>query len=151
MMYMSYANSNFGVIFVIDDDQKVIGMSTDGDIRRYLIKGGNLSDNILSSANKRFIWEAENSSRENLIKKLDRKIKVLPILDKNRMLITIVTPDNLPLVEENAVYSRSRAPVRISFGGGGSDLTHYFSQDKGAVFNTAMLAYVTLKLLSRYL
>jgi len=133
--------NHFGVIFIIDNDEKVIGISTDGDIRRYLINGGCLSDNILSSANQSFIWETDNSSRENLIKKLVRIIKCLPILDNNRKLISIVTRDNLPLVEENAVYARSRAPVRVSFGGGGSDLTHYFSQGKGAVINTAITIY----------
>jgi D-glycero-alpha-D-manno-heptose-7-phosphate kinase len=54
----------------------------------------------------------------------------------------LVTRDNIPLPPENGVYARSRAPVRISFGGGGSDLTHYFSShDSGAVINTTISLY----------
>jgi D-glycero-alpha-D-manno-heptose-7-phosphate kinase len=47
------------------------------------------------------------------------------------------------------VYARARAPVRISFGGGGSDVTHYFSvKDSGAVINTTISLYshATLRL-----
>jgi D-glycero-alpha-D-manno-heptose-7-phosphate kinase len=46
------------------------------------------------------------------------------------------------------VYARARAPVRISFGGGGSDLTHYFADDAGAVINTTVSLYshATLRL-----
>jgi D-glycero-alpha-D-manno-heptose-7-phosphate kinase len=45
-------------------------------------------------------------------------------------------------MSEGAVYARARAPVRISFGGGGSDLTHYFSgNDGGAVINTTISLY----------
>ena len=35
----------------------------------------------------------------------------------------------------------SRAPVRISFGGGGSDLTHFFAENGGAVINTTISLY----------
>ena len=48
----------------------------------------------------------------------------------------------MPVQAEGAVYARARAPVRISFGGGGSDLTHYFSNnDGGAVINTTISLY----------
>jgi D-glycero-alpha-D-manno-heptose-7-phosphate kinase len=50
--------------------------------------------------------------------------------------------DHLPVQSEGAVYARARAPVRISFGGGGSDLTHYFSSNEGgAVINTTISLY----------
>ena len=39
------------------------------------------------------------------------------------------------------MYARARAPVRISFGGGGSDLTHYFAGEVGAVINTTISLY----------
>ena len=38
------------------------------------------------------------------------------------------------------IYIRSRAIARISFGGGGSDVTHFF-ESSGAVINTAVSIY----------
>jgi D-glycero-alpha-D-manno-heptose-7-phosphate kinase len=46
------------------------------------------------------------------------------------------------------VFARARSPVRISFSGGGTDLTHYFvDNDGGAVINAtiAMYAHATLR------
>ena len=43
--------------------------------------------------------------------------------------------------EEKDTYIRARAPVRVSFGGGGSDLTHFFESSTGAVINTAVSIY----------
>ena len=45
------------------------------------------------------------------------------------------------------IFARSRAPVRISFAGGGSDLTHYFISKGGAVINATISLYchVTLR------
>ena len=47
----------------------------------------------------------------------------------------------MPLREEEPIYVRARAPVRVSFGGGGSDLTHYFSDNLGAVINATISLY----------
>ena len=46
------------------------------------------------------------------------------------------------------IYIRARAPVRMSFGGGGSDLTHYFLESNGAVINATISLYshCTLKI-----
>ena len=133
--------NHFGIILITDNDETVIGIATDGDIRRSLIDGGDLKNQILSCANLDFVWESIGVSRENIIKKLDKKIKVLPLLDNNKKLVSIITKDNLPLLQEQSVYARSRSPVRISFGGGGSDLTNYFSNVTGAAINYAITIY----------
>ena len=60
----------------------------------------------------------------------------------------MVSRNHLPVQAEEAVFARARSPVRISFGGGGSDLTHYFSGKDGAVINTTISLYshATLRL-----
>ena len=89
----------------------------------------------------RFLLGRNVSVWESLIKKLDEKLKIIPILGKDKKLIDIVTNDSMPILDEEAVYIRSKSPVRISFGGGGSDLTHYFSGDIGAVINSTISFY----------
>ena len=134
-------NNSFGIIFSQTKSGEVYGVATDGDIRRSLIAGLGLDDKLDKCINKEFHWEDNNVSREALIKKLDHKIKVIPILDSKMHLIDVITKENLPEIEEMPVYARSKSPVRISFGGGGSDLTHYFSNGVGAVINATVSFY----------
>ncbi len=130
-----------GVIFTVDKSDSVLGIATDGDIRRKLLDGINLESSISLCVNVDFYWAEMSVSRESLIKKLDEKLKIIPILGKDKKLIDIVTNDSMPILDEEAVYIRSKSPVRISFGGGGSDLTHYFSGDIGAVINSTISFY----------
>jgi D-glycero-alpha-D-manno-heptose-7-phosphate kinase len=139
---LSQIESNqHGIVLTMDDSGAVTGLATDGDIRRRLLDGGTLDDRIGACANRAFIWETRETSREALMKKLDHRIRFIPILDKERRLVGVVSRDHLPVQVEEAVYARARSPVRISFGGGGSDLTHYFSEIGGAVINTTVSLY----------
>lgn len=134
--------NHHGMIFVADENGAVTGLATDGDIRRCLLEGGSLDDVIDRCANADFVWEKPATPRELLLKKLDHRIRVIPLLDASRCLVGIVSRDHLPVQAEGVVYARARAPVRISFGGGGSDLTHYFSGGEGgAVINTTISLY----------
>ena len=130
-----------GFILTIDETNKVVGLATDGDIRRALLDGVSLKDYISKCANSEFVRAHNSTPRENIIKQLDNKIQFIPLLDDNGCLVSIATRDNLPVRKEESVYIRSRAPVRVSFGGGGSDLTHYFSDASGAVVNAAISIY----------
>ena len=133
--------NNYGFVFSKNADGGITGLATDGDIRRGLINGVALDDNILDCINPNFLWASVDSPREKLIKQLDSHIKFIPILDNARRLRYIVSNDYLPLTVEQDIYIRARAPVRMSFGGGGSDLTHYFKATSGAVINAAISIY----------
>lgn len=133
--------NNFGMIFVRSSTGKIVGLATDGDIRRGLLNGALLDDDISSCTNSEFVSASIDTSREQLIKRLDSHIQFIPILDESGRLTSVISKDYLPLEDEKAVYIRSRAPVRVSFGGGGSDCTHYFENSTGAVINTAVSIY----------
>lgn len=134
--------NNLGLVFVSDSNATVIGVATDGDVRRHLLEGGSLDDPIATYANTDFVWAEAETPRELLLKKLDSRIRAIPLLDQARKLVGVISRDHMPLQDEGAVYARARSPVRISFGGGGSDVTHYFSGDgDGAVINTTISIY----------
>ena len=137
-----------GIIFSIDVDSSVTGLATDGDIRRKLLEGATLDTPISSCVNPEFVWADHSTPRELLLKLLDSRIRAIPLLDESRRLIGLVTKDQIPSQAEGRIYARARAPVRISFGGGGSDLTHYFADDPGAVINSTISLYshATLRL-----
>ena len=133
--------NHYGMIFAQTDAGKIVGLATDGDIRRALLRGVTLEDDVSNCVNREFVWAATDTPREQLIKRLDGHIQFIPLLDELGKLSSIISKDYLPLEDEKAVYIRSRAPVRVSFGGGGSDLTHYFENSSGAVINTAISIY----------
>lgn len=138
-----------GIIFVTDASGAVSGVATDGDIRRRLLDGGSMEDIVNQCATSDFVWEKPTAPRESLLKKLDHRIRVIPLLDDRRRLVGFVSRDHMPLEPESSIYARARAPVRISFGGGGSDLTHYFANNvDGAVINTtiSMYSHATLRM-----
>lgn len=152
MFLISYNNSieeslkkielnKLGFTLVQNENKQIIGLVTDGDIRRILLNGKNLSSPISEGMNHEFLWASRQSPREQLLKMLDSRIRFIPILDDNKRLVGIVTKDELPHLEERKVYARARSPVRISFGGGGSDLTHFFTNEKGAVINSTVSLY----------
>lgn len=137
-----------GIILTTDASGAIRGLATDGDLRRKLLAGGDLDDPISSCANLDFVWADPATPREMLLKQLDHRIRVIPVLDSNRRLTSIVSRSHLPVRAEARVYARARAPVRISFGGGGSDLTHFFAGECGAVINATISLYshATLRL-----
>jgi len=133
--------NNHGVIMIQDENDVVISLATEGDIRRKLIDGVSLDDPVTICANETFIWADLKTPREMLLKQLDQRIRIIPILDKAKKLKSIVSRDFFPVLEEEPTYARARSPVRISFGGGGSDLTDYFAGESGAVINTTVSIY----------
>jgi len=140
--------NHLGLIFLQSEDHRVVGVATDGDIRRGLLGGLALDAPINNCANFNFTSAPASTPRELLLKQLDQRIRAIPLLNERDELVSVVSRDSLPLPQESRVYSRARSPVRISFGGGGSDLTHYFSRDKdGAVINAtiSLFAHATLR------
>jgi D-glycero-alpha-D-manno-heptose-7-phosphate kinase len=133
--------NHHGIVLTTGTSGSVTGLATDGDIRRRLLDGASLDDQICSCANPNFVWAGQATSRELMLKQLDQRIRVIPMLDSERKLVSIVSRDYLPVQIEERVYARARSPVRISFGGGGSDLTHFFVGEGGAVINTTISLY----------
>jgi D-glycero-alpha-D-manno-heptose-7-phosphate kinase len=132
----------------LDEFKNIIGLATDGDIRRHIVNNQDLSLSIAECANYNFIFAKEDTPRELLLKQLDNKIRIIPILDDRGKLISYITKDFLPEKVEKKVFSRAKSPVRISFGGGGSDISSYFIENKAAVINATISLYshATLKI-----
>jgi len=136
------------IVTALESKEKIIGVLTDGDIRRRLLDGLTLQDKIDQCINTNFLYAIEGDSRESIIKQLDGEVHFIPLLDKKFKLIKIFTKKDFPIDAEKSNIARARAPVRISFGGGGSDVTNYFSKNTGAVIN-ATISYYSHAVLSK--
>ena len=130
-----------GFVLISNDESQIIGITTDGDIRRQLLINSDIEKGIICCTNKDFVFDLEDITYENIYKKLDDNVKFIPVLNKKGELISIITKDNIPKREENKFIARAKSPVRISFGGGGSDTTAFFKDDNGAVINSTVSLY----------
>lgn len=77
-------------LFILDNNQRLIGTLTDGDIRRALISGVLLTESIECAMKKNFIHIKFDEVTPNQIKKYRTKnIKLLPCIDEDGKIIKI--------------------------------------------------------------
>ena len=88
--------SNAGLtLFVQDENLRIIGTLTDGDIRRYLLNGGNMQDVVQNALKADFcsIQAATTDFVKACNKYRQSKIRVIPIIDKSGKLVDILDFD----------------------------------------------------------
>ena len=78
------------ILFVFNSNSRVIGSLTDGDIRRSLAKDGNIHKEVGHICNKNFVYEKHNQDYINLTPFRKQKIKILPLLNDEGRLASII-------------------------------------------------------------
>ncbi|OGT44924.1 MAG: alcohol dehydrogenase [Gammaproteobacteria bacterium RIFCSPHIGHO2_12_FULL_38_11] len=85
-----------GVLLVVDDNNVLLGVITDGDIRRHLLRQGNLEAPVSTIMNKNPKIAYENQTREQLLIKMQNLIILhLPIVDDNHRVVGLETLNHL--------------------------------------------------------
>lgn len=83
-----------GFVIAVDSEKKVIGTLTDGDIRRALIAGSTLSDQLV--VNENFTSVGPAAQLDDMIEIFkDSRIDFLPILDSENALLGVITRKQL--------------------------------------------------------
>ena len=83
--------SDTQTLLVVDDEQKLVGTLTDGDIRRGLISGAELSDSVSSIMYKDFKYVLESKFDVADLKTLRNKhLLIIPVLDEDRHIVDVV-------------------------------------------------------------
>lgn len=80
------------VLFVVDDDNHMVGTLTDGDSRRALIKGASVNDKVENIMHRNFNFmkvEDVNDVKE-IKRQREKKMKLVPILDSEMHIVEIV-------------------------------------------------------------
>jgi D-glycero-alpha-D-manno-heptose-7-phosphate kinase len=130
--------NHLGVIFV-ERKGRVIGSISDGDIRRVILEEKKIDTPVTRCLNKNFVYLFEkDTTKENILKLLDTRIRAIPILNKEYELKSVVSQKNINWNDKEKIISKAKSPVRISFAGGGTDLTTYFYEEDGVVLNTTI-------------
>ena len=80
------------VLFVLDDEERMVGTLTDGDARRALIAGANIQEksSAVMHTNFNFIREGEGDIVEQLHHQRELHMRLVPILDKDNRISDII-------------------------------------------------------------
>jgi dTDP-glucose pyrophosphorylase len=80
-------------LLVINNNGKFIGSLTDGDIRRFILKGNDLNSTIKKAYNKKPICLNEKEVNKKLVKDLliSQKIDLIPIVNDEMKLVDYIT------------------------------------------------------------
>ncbi|MDR3352200.1 MAG: CBS domain-containing protein [Zoogloeaceae bacterium] len=133
------------IAFVVDAEGRLEGVVTNGDLRRYFLKHHDSDRPVSACMNRAFHAVEADAPREKLLKIFDLGYHAIPALDAQGRIREIHTRA-MSARAESPVLARARAPVRMSFCGGGSDLTQFFIDHAAAVLSctVALYAHVTL-------
>ena len=114
-----------GILFITDKQQKLLGVATDGDIRRWIIKTGNLQEEIsrLMNRNPKSVYRREVASAQDMMKRYS--VTALPVLNAKGVIIDILFEQEQKVEVKKGNYSLEKVPVVIMAGGKGTRLYPY--------------------------
>ena len=87
-------NNSKGMAFIVDCDHKLVGLMTDGDIRRALLGGAGLNEPVRLYMNDKFIYALNPVDAQNIFCQYNWKIKIIPLVDDKMHIIDCIEHDN---------------------------------------------------------
>ncbi len=113
------------VLLVVDNNERLVGCLSAGDIRRYILKYNDINRSVERAYNRNPVFANEDEYDKEEVKRMliEKKIELIPILDKDHKVVDYIT-------WEDAHYDKTRykpkeqisAPVVIMAGGQGARL-----------------------------
>ncbi|MBR9705255.1 NTP transferase domain-containing protein [Candidatus Pacearchaeota archaeon] len=134
------SKSGVDLVLIVDSSQRLKGVLNDRIIRNFLLAKGNIEDSVKDAMVKNLDYVAKISDDNSEISKLLQNTRHLPILDDMGKVVDIEFKDE-GIKTESFPIIRGRAPFRISFAGGGTDLPQFFEKHGGVVINCTIDKY----------
>ena len=114
-----------GILFVTDNKQKLTGVLTDGDIRRWLIRTGDLQaaiEKFMNTAPKKIVKKEQNRAKMLM---QQYSITALPVVTAKGVVSDIIFRDEKAAVHKDIKGTLKDVPVVIMAGGKGTRLYPY--------------------------
>lgn len=131
-----------GIVLVVDPAGRLLGVLTDGDVRRALLAGRSIDDPVSLVMSKDPTVAAADASPHQLLRLFDRRVRHLPLVDRDRRVVDLMLYSQFQVApQQGPVAVRAKAPLRISFAGGGMDFTEHFGRAPCAVISATIDRY----------
>lgn len=113
-----------GILFILNEEERLVGAVSDGDIRRWLIKTADLNANITELMNRtpEYLYMPDKCNASSFMKK--KKISAIPIVDEKMKVLDVILDgdESVAVVKKDAL---SGIPVIVMAGGKGTRLYPY--------------------------
>lgn len=109
--------NTYGILFLVDRDQKLVGCLTDGDIRRYLLDAGKMNDSVTIAMNKHPKFACDIFEAKQLYHK--KNYIVIPVVNEDGYITDFFAGD---LGNTYRSHASLAIPVVINAGGKGTRL-----------------------------
>jgi dTDP-glucose pyrophosphorylase len=108
------------ILLVIDDNYRLIGTVTDGDIRRAILNNISFDEPVGKIMNRvpKFVYIGEEENAKELM--IKHRIKTIPVLDRERRVVDLILMEKF--LETKYEYSEKPNYVFIMAGGKGTRL-----------------------------
>lgn len=132
-----------GFALVVNGDRTLLGVVTDGDVRRALLAGLTTEEPVARAMCATPVTAPVAASPHQMLRLFDKRIKHLPLVDSEGRVVDLLLYSAFSAAAPSAgtVVVRGKAPLRVSFAGGGTDFTHHFERGPCAVVSATITQY----------
>jgi dTDP-glucose pyrophosphorylase len=78
------------VLFAVNEQRQMVGTITDGDVRRFLIKGGHLDERVEKAMQRKFRYLTDKYDLEKIREFKAQEIALIPCLDGERHITSVI-------------------------------------------------------------
>ena len=99
-------SSSLQIALVVDEKNRLLGTITDGDVRRAILKGISIEENIIQIMNRNPIFVEENQERYSILKKMkEKELNQIPVVNSEGIVVDLISLKELTYSKrkENAV------------------------------------------------
>ena len=79
-----------GIAFIVEEDGRLVGIATDGDIRRALLGGAGLNEKIDLYMNVNFIYAFNPVEAEDILRRYEWKYRTIPLVDRDMHVVDYI-------------------------------------------------------------